>query len=297
MQVAQLYHETFQKLTDAGIEDAQSNTDQLLGFCLGLTRSQLFLRSGQELTKSQLELCRKLVMRRLAREPLQYITGTREFWSLDFTVSPAVLIPRPETEFLIEQVIQTIKESGYRGGTILDMCTGSGVIAVILARELYKPRIIAVDCSPAALEVAALNIARYEKENEVMLLCADLFSAFLPQYRFEMIVANPPYICIGDLAGLQSEVRKWEPEKALIAGDEGLDIIKNMAEDIPRYLLPGGWIFIEIGAGQEDSVHEIFAGHKSGAYDCVSIIHDWSKRPRVLRARRNEEYFDGQVDY
>ncbi|MDW7773469.1 MAG: peptide chain release factor N(5)-glutamine methyltransferase [Desulfobulbaceae bacterium] len=286
MQLGQLYQETLEILLLAGIEEARSDAEQLLGFCLGLTRSQLFLHGSKELSGPELVRCRKLVSRRLAREPLQYITGTREFWSLEFVVSPAVLIPRPETEFLLEQVLHTLAGSGYGGGPILDMCTGSGVISVVLARELEAKEVIAVDSSPEALGIAARNIKRHEKIKEIGLVCADLFSALNPHHRFELIVANPPYIREGDLARLQPEVRRWEPPGALAAGKEGLDVIRRLADEVPGHLLPGGWLFIEIGSDQKDTVEAIFSNHRSGAYECVDIIDDWSNRPRVLKAQR-----------
>jgi release factor glutamine methyltransferase len=286
MQLAQFYQDTFQKFSQAGIEDARSDTVHLLCFCLGLTRTQLFLHSAKEINDRQLQRCRELVCRRLAREPLHYITGTREFWSLEFQVSPAVLIPRPETEFLLEQVLKTLGQTGYKGGTILDMCTGSGVISVVLALELDASRVIAVDRSEEALRIAAVNIARHKKKNEISLVCSDLFSALNPHRGFELIVANPPYIAVSEFEDLQPEVQKWEPETALVAGSKGLDVIEKLADHIFEYLMPGGWLFIEIGADQKESVYAIFAGHASDAYGCIEIINDWSERPRVLKARR-----------
>ncbi|MDH3328730.1 MAG: peptide chain release factor N(5)-glutamine methyltransferase [Desulfobulbaceae bacterium] len=286
MQLAQFYQDTIKKFSQAGIEDARSDTVHLLCFCLGLTRTQLFLHSANEINDRQLQRCRELVCRRLAREPLHYITGTREFWSLEFQVSPAVLIPRPETEFLLEQVLKTLDQTGYKGGTILDMCTGSGVISVVLALELAASRVIAVDRSEEALCIAAANIARHKKKNEISLVCSDLFSALSPHCGFELIVANPPYIAVTEFADLQPEVQKWEPETALAGGSEGLDVIEKLADHVFEYLVPGGWLFIEIGADQKESVYAIFAGHASDAYECVEIINDWSERPRVLKARR-----------
>lgn len=286
MQLAQFYQDTFQKLSQAGIEEARSDTVLLLCFCLGLTRTQLFLDSAKEINDRQLERCRELICRRVAREPLHYITGTKEFWSLEFLVSPAVLIPRPETEFLLEQVMKTLDQTGYKGGTILDMCTGSGVIAVVLALELDASWVIAVDRSEEALRTADANITRHEKKNKISLICSDLFSALSPHHGFELIVANPPYIAETELADLQPEVRKWEPETALAAGSQGLDVVKKLADQVVEHLMPGGWLFVEIGADQKEPVYAIFANHASDAYECVEIINDWSERPRVLKARR-----------
>lgn len=286
MKLAGFYQETVNKFLLAGIEDAGSDAAQLLCYCLGLTRSELFLQGTRELSTGVLKDCNVLVTRRLAREPLHYITGTREFWSLDFTVSPAVLIPRPETEFLLDQVLKTLAVSGFQDGAVLDMCTGSGVISIVLAQELNAGKIIAVDSSKEALQVAAENISRHGKMKEIRLLCSDLFSAVKPQTEFELIVANPPYVSESELDNLQPEVRDWEPGSALAAGDRGLDVIEQLADQVPGYLLPGGWLFLEIGADQKEPVQSLFADHSSGAYDSVEIIHDWARRPRVLKARK-----------
>lgn len=286
MQLARLHQETVNKFLLAGIEDAESNAAQLLCFCLGLTRSELFLRASNEMSAGLLEDCNILVTRRLAREPLHYITGTKEFWSLDFTVSPAVLIPRPETEFLLDQVLQTLAVSGFQDGAVLDMCTGSGVISIILALELNAKKVIAVDRSKKALHVAAENISRHGKVTEISLICSDLFSAINPQTEFELIVANPPYVSEFELDNLQPEVREWEPKTALGAGEKGLDVIEALASQVPEYLLPGGWLFLEIGAQQKKPVQSLFADHAEGAFDEVEVIPDWAGRPRVLKARR-----------
>lgn len=290
MHLGQLYKETVQKFLQAGIDEARSNAEQLLCFCLGMTRSQLFLHAEKEISPSRLIHCRSLIDRRLAREPLHYIVGAREFWSLDFFVTTDVLIPRPETEFLIEVVLAAIQESGYHGGTIVDMCTGSGVIAVVLALELKVSKVIAVDASPGAVRVAAANIARYGMSEDVSLVCSDLFTSFIPEAGFEIVVANPPYIADDDIACLQPEVRNWEPKKALAGGKLGLDMIEKIAIQAHSQLVPGGWIFMEIGADQKDPVRQIFAEYANGAYSQVEIIEDWSQRPRVLKARKKDDY-------
>jgi release factor glutamine methyltransferase len=286
MQLAELYRETVLKLSRAGIENARADTDQLLGFALEMTRSQLYLRGTDELSSTQLARCRDLVGRRLAREPLHYITGVREFWSLEFVVSPAVLIPRPETEFLLERILDTLGREGYSGGPIVDMCTGSGVIAVVLSGEIEGCPMVAVDRSPAALQVAAQNVSRHRKDDRVLLVCADLFSALRPRQGFEVIVANPPYVAASEFAGLQPEVREWEPTGALLAGDDGLDVIRKLVADAPGHLFPGGWLFFEIGAEQENGINELFSGPAGDAYERVEIIRDWAQRPRVLQARK-----------
>ena len=196
---------------------------------LGWGGSDLLLRPELEVGEQETVRLAAALARRLAREPLQYITGTREFWSLDFIVSPAVLIPRPETEFLLDRVLAVLRRYGYSGGPVLDMCTGSGVIATILALELGARSVIAVDRSRVALQVALQNWKKHGQDGVVQPLCADLFTAFGPEARFELIVANPPYVAERDLVMLQPEVRDWEPESALFAGPRGLAIIEQLA--------------------------------------------------------------------
>lgn len=285
-QLAQLYQETRALLEQAGIEDAGQETLQLFEHCLGLGRNDLLLRPQQPVGETKAGLLAAALARRLAREPLQYITGTREFWSLDFIVSPAVLIPRPETEFLLDRVLAVLRRHGYSGGPVLDMCTGSGVIATILALELGTSSVIAVDRSNAALQVAVQNWKKYGREEIVQPLCADLFTAFSPAASFELIVANPPYIAEPDLATLQPEVRDWEPKTALLAGSRGMDIIEQLVGQGYLFLKSGGWLFVEIGSDQETEVYSLFAGQTEKRYESVEVLRDWSGRPRVLQARK-----------
>ena len=288
MQIAVLYQDAVQQLVQAGVDEAQADAAQLLEFFFGFTRSQLILQGGIDVDENQAASFRKVLNRRIAREPLQYITGSREFWSLDFIVSPAVLIPRPETEFLLDWLLSALAKNGMQPRKVLDMCTGSGVIAVVLARELTADIILAVDHSRAALQIAARNVVRHTNGQQINLVCSDLFSALQESVSFELIVANPPYIVEDDLAGLDPEVREWEPESALISGFRGLDIIKKIAEHAPFYLKSGGWLCIEIGADQGDAVYSLFADHEIGVYEHVEVIKDWSDRPRVLIARKRK---------
>jgi len=286
MHYAQLYQESICRLSRVGIEDARSDVTVLFEWCFGLTRSRIVLQGDQDVDPGGLVCFKEALARRAAREPLHYIIGVREFWSLDFIVSPAVLVPRPETEFLLEHIISTVGKAGFHGGPVLDMCTGSGIIAVILALEFGAGTVVAVDRSPAALQVARRNIHKHGVEGAVSLVCSDLFTAFRPAASFELIVANPPYIAEDEFPALQPEVREWEPRSALVAGRDGLDIIHLLAGRIPFFLQPGGWLFFEIGAAQKDAVSYLFSKQGDRFYDCVDVVSDWSGRPRVLRARR-----------
>lgn len=288
MQLGRLYQDTVDQLDRAGIEHAEIDAVQLFEFCLGVTREKLFLYPEMQVDEEQARRLDELLQRRLKREPLQYIVGTREFWSREFIVSPAVLIPRPETEFLLEHVLAVVRRGGFRNGPILDMCTGSGVIALVLAIELGAKNILAVDRSFAALQIAARNRARHADVDTVSLLCSDLFNGLQTDARFELIVANPPYVSGADLASLQPEVREWEPHTALLGGRMGLDIIEKLAFQGHTHLEEGGWIFIEIGADQENAVYSLFIEQAGKVYEDVAVVPDWSGRPRVLQARKKD---------
>ncbi len=268
------------QLAKAGIEDANLDARLLFQHLAKITRSQLVLQGQQAVDDRMLEQYQHLVRLRSQRIPLQYLTGSQEFWSLDFTVSPSVLIPRPETEFLLEQVLATCSPDG-KISTVLDMCTGSGVIAVILARELGCS-VTAVDISEAALAVAATNLNRHQVSERVVVVCSDLFAALNEKRKFDLIVSNPPYIADDQILTLEPEVGVAEPYLALSGGPTGLRIIEQIATGAERFLHPGGWIFLEIGADQKKAVEILFRVRR---YDEVRVIDDWAGRPRVLQAR------------
>lgn len=200
---------------------------------------------------------------------------------MDFVVSPAVLIPRPETEFLLDHLIKQVTTSHTHLVRALDLCTGSGVIAVILQKELGCSQVVGADISPEALLLAQENVTRLCDSGTVDLIASDIFSAFTPQPTFDLIVSNPPYIATSDIAGLDEEVQQ-EPVLALDGGPDGLVIIEEIVAHAREYLQPGGWLFLEIGSDQGRTVFEIMTG--AGFAD-VAIVKDWSGRNRVAQAR------------
>jgi len=284
MQVHQLLKTAAAALEEAGITEGQLEAKLLLQGCLGVSGSRLFLLQDQEVDAQQEQQFLHCLARRCGREPLQYIQGSCEFWSLEFQVTPAVLIPRPETEFLLEHTLSTLAhvQPRYSPRRILDLCTGSGVIAVVLAREFAGAVVTAVDCSRQALQVARRNIVCHDLGERIDLVCADLLTPFRDGSCFDLIVSNPPYVLHGDLAGLEPEVRDWEPVLALSGGRTGLEIIDRICCKAALHLRPGGWLFMEIGADLEEAVADAFTS--SGCYDQVRIIRDWAGRPRVLQA-------------
>ncbi|MBW1750004.1 MAG: peptide chain release factor N(5)-glutamine methyltransferase [Deltaproteobacteria bacterium] len=283
MQVQQLLKTAAATLAEAGVEDSRLEAELLLRDCLGVPRSHLFLLHDQQVKPKLEQRFQEYITRRYRREPLQYILGSCEFWSLDFHVDPAVLIPRPETEFLLEHVFFTL---GFKrdlpGLKILDLCTGSGVVGVVLAMEFDHAAVTAVDYSPDALAVARENIVYHGLEERINLVCADLLIGFKSDQVFDVIVTNPPYVKACDLSGLEPEVRDWEPELALSGGETGMDVINRICDDACCYLKPGGWLFMEIGADIGAQVKHVFAA--SERYEQVKIVNDWAGRPRVLQA-------------
>jgi release factor glutamine methyltransferase len=287
MQVQQLLTSATQSLENAGVAEAVLEAELLLRHCLDVSRSRLFLLAEHHVDPEQQICFETAVTRRCRREPLQYITGSCEFWSLDFLVGPAVLIPRPETEFLLEHVVSVVKRTpGFSvqyPKKILDLCTGSGVIAAVLAREFPLAAVTATDYSEAALEIAHKNFVLHELAGRINLLCADLLTALTQTPLFDVIVSNPPYVKSGDLNGLEPEVRDWEPTLALSGGVNGMETIIKICHDAPYCLKPGGWLFMEIGADIQQAVEQVFCSH--GSYTQVRVTQDWSGRPRVVQAR------------
>ena len=221
----------------------------------------------------------RLVEKRNKGVPLSYLTGFKEFWSLPLAVSPAVLVPRPETEVLVEKVLELATRESE---DILDLGTGSGNIAIALARELPRARIVAADISERALKVARRN-AVLLKARRIEFLKSDLFSAFRGTgARFDFIVSNPPYVSRPEWEGLPAEVREFEPRRALLAGDSGLEMISRLVRRAGTYLKPGGYLIFEIGDGQRERVLSLFGRR----WTEIETAWDLAGRPRVITARR-----------
>jgi release factor glutamine methyltransferase len=221
----------------------------------------------------------RLVERRKEGVPLSHLTGTKEFWSIPLRVSPSVLIPRPETEILVEKVLEL---SGRGPECILDLGTGSGNIAIALAKELPHARILAADISLRALVVARRNAA-LQKARRVEFVRSNLFGAFRGTgIRFDFIVSNPPYVSRREWEGLPAEIRDFEPRRALLAGESGLELIRRLARQARTFLKPGGYLIFEIGEGQRDEVLALFAKR----WTEIETAWDLAGKPRVITARR-----------
>lgn len=245
----------------------------------GLTEEKYLAAPGHPCSPKAEGHFRRLVEKRLAGAPLAYLTGVKEFWSIPFEVTPSVLVPRPETEVLVEKVLELASRAN---DTILDVGTGSGCIAVALAKELPRAHIQAVDISESALRVARRNASR-QKAKHIQFHKSDLFSAFRGTGAlFDFIVSNPPYISRGEWDGLPPEVRDFEPRRALLAGESGLEMIERLVRRAGAFLSPGGYVIFEIGEGQRDKVLGLFGKR----WTEIETAWDLAGKPRVITARR-----------
>jgi release factor glutamine methyltransferase len=232
-------------LGEKGSPSARLDAELLLGHALGLSRVELYTQHDRPLGEDELAVCRALVGRRAAREPVAYIIGSRRFRRLELEVDESVLIPRPETEELVEACLELLR--GLEGPTVLDVGTGSGAIGLAIADEHPGARVCGCDSSPAALAVAARNAAR--AGSEVELVESDLLAA-LPGRRFDLIVSNPPYVSVAELDRLEPEVARFEPRAATVAGADGLDVFRRLLPQLAPHLEPAGRVALECGERQ-----------------------------------------------
>jgi len=253
-----------------------------------LQRDRAWLYAQPETTLSSLQLAQydDLLQRRAAGTPVQYLTGEQEFWGLTFEVNPSVLIPRPETEHLIEVALERLGERRNAPLRIADVGTGSGCIAVALAREFPQAQITATDISPAALDIAQRNTLRHGVGERIATLLMNLLQTYLQagERIFDLIASNPPYVGRAEQPSLQREVVAHEPHEALFAGEYGLDIYPQLIAQAGRLLRPGGLLVVELGHGQAERVRALIAA--SAAWTNVSVTNDLASIPRVLAAER-----------
>lgn len=266
----------------AGIprDEAALDARLLAQHVLGWDAARLMTHGDEAATPDFQLAFEQLVARRVRREPIAYITGTREFWNVTIEVTPAVLVPRPETELIIEAALEHFDHG--LALRMLDVCTGSGCLAVALAREFPKATLVASDVCDADLSVAQRNLSRYGLTARVSCACTDLLDGL--NGPFDLIVANPPYVPASDAPDLQPEVREFEPAGALFAGDDGLQIIRRLVPDAAKVLAPEGLLVFEFGAGQDAQVEAIVAA--TPALTLLEIKHDLQDIPRTAVAQR-----------
>jgi release factor glutamine methyltransferase len=273
------------------------NAELLLRFVLNCDRAYLFAHPERELTEQEESHYESALAERSRGMPAQYITGHQEFWGMDLIVTPAVLIPRPETEHLVETVLELLAPEGpispYREDVsgarttamvsplrIVDVGTGSGAIAIALAKELPGVEIHATDISAAALEIARANSARHQLEKRIQFYQADLLGNLIPP--FDVVVSNPPYVGESEEDQVQLEVRKFEPRSAVFAGPTGTEVIARLILQAQAALRPGGWVVMEISGTIVDRVRHLLEG-----WERIEVKEDLQSIPRIIRARNH----------
>jgi len=269
-------------LEEKGVERARLDAEYLLAHVLGVGRLQMYLQHERPLEPGELDAFRPLLKRRAAREPLQYILGRQAFRDLDLEVGPGVLIPRPETERLVEVVLAWARAGRRSGLTGLDIGTGSGAIALALLAEGPFEGFVATDTSPDALAVAARNRDAQGMGERLRLRSGSFLEPVAPGECFDVVVSNPPYVAEGDRAALAPEVAEWEPAGALFAGRDGLDALRRLVADAGNALRADGLLALEVGDGQAPAVTDLV--RDCGVYRDVAVHRDLTGRERVVTA-------------
>jgi release factor glutamine methyltransferase len=265
---------------DHRVESARSEAEILLAHTLKSRRIDLYLNHDQPLSEDELKRFKSVIKRRVDGEPAAYITGTREFWSLAMAVNPSVLIPRPETECLVEAVLPFLDDPAGLPKRVLEMGVGSGAITIALAHEHPEHHYVAMDRSAAAVQTARQNARTHRVDHRIDWFCGNWDAALVPDRQtFDLIVSNPPYIRSRDINGLQPEIRNHEPRMALDGSGDGLRCIRHIIESAHRYLRTGGLIALEMGYDQKKDVQSI-AG-EAGLYGPARVIKDYSGLDRV----------------
>ena len=281
-------------LKQRGIESPRSAAEILLACALGTDRVHLYMHHDQPLEKTELARFKGFIQRRLQREPVAYIVGRKGFWSLDLDVTPAVLIPRPETERLVEAALAWLAvRPDDRPARVLDLGTGSGAIVLALASEADRHRFFASDVSPEAVGVARHNAAATGFSERVRFFVGDWLETVRPFPVFDLIVSNPPYVGTHEWTGLQPEIVRYEPRRALDGDADGLRCYRAIVGEAHRRLRPGGVLMLEIGCGQRRAVVHI--AEQSGAYEAYGCLKDYGGHDRVVTMRK-KDVAPGQKD-
>ncbi len=281
MQLKQALSSAMDRLEAADVGSPRMNAEMLLMFVLGVNRAYLYAHPERELTAEEEVRYHETLAQRATGMPSQYITGHQEFWGLDFIVSPAVLIPRPETEHLVETVLELAR--GVAQPKLVDVGTGSGCVALALAHELKDAKIYAVDVSADALEIAGANAARLRLNGRVRFMQSNVLQAVADAHDFDFVVSNPPYVGFGEADKVQKSVRDFEPRVAVFAGEQGLGVIGPLVEQAHRALKLGGWLAMEIGYSMRDAVVNLLS---PTMWEDVRVVPDLQGIPRVIAARK-----------
>jgi len=282
MTIRDIIFETTIRLEAAGIPSPRLDAEVLLVSCLGCDRLEFIKNPDGAIPEEQLAVFNQMVARRLRLEPVAYITGVKAFWSFTLEVNHDVLIPRPDTEVIVEEALAVCRTGGFDRPYILDIGTGSGAIALALAKEIPDAQITATDISGAALKLAGKNACVLKLENSITFLQSDLFAQV--HGKFDIIVSNPPYIGAEEYETLPASVKDYEPREALLSGQTGVEFYEKLIYQTHSHLKENGWLLLEIGAKQSKSVRAIMAN--AGFYDRIDVRADYAGLSRVIKGRR-----------
>lgn len=284
--IGRLLQWTSDYLGQRGSSTPRLDAEILLAHALSCRRIDLYTKFDEEPDETARGKFRELVRRRASGEPVAYLVGGREFFSLWFEVTPAVLIPRPETELVVSTVIDLAKAASWEAPQICDVGTGSGIIAVCLAKFIPTCQVVAVDISPEALVVAARNAERHQVADRIQFVHSDLLQDLPEGQCFHVIASNPPYVRQDEITRLPPDIRCYEPLTALVAGVEGTEVIARLVEQAPGRLKPAGWLVVEIAPHLVDKVREIVAAQPE--LELVEVRKDLARLPRVVVARKRD---------
>jgi len=284
--IQKLLNWTAEHFTEKGLDSPRLAAELLLSHVLDIKRIELYTKFDKPVTKEQLDRLHDLVKRAGQNEPIAHIVGKTEFYSLELDITPDCMIPRPETELLVERAIEFLRtRSGEQ--FVCDLCTGSGCIAVAIAQNYLDCRIIATDICDAALNLAAKNIEKHQLKERITLLCGDLFDPIMPQLdvdKFDLIVCNPPYVSAPEFEKLGKSVRDYEPKMALFAGDDGLYICRRIVEKVDQFLKPDAALMLEISYSQGQAVRELL--EQADCFSEIKIEKDFQNNDRIAIAKR-----------
>lgn len=284
--IQKLLNWTTEYLTQKGVDSPRLSAELLLSSVLGLTRIELYTQYNRVVGEEHLARLRELVARAGRHEPIAYLVGRTEFYSLELEVTPDCLIPRPETELLVQRAIEFLRRrAGSRN--VCDLCTGCGTIAVAIAKNVPDARVIATDLSEAALSVAARNVEKHGLQERVELLEGDLFEPLIPQLdvtQFDLIACNPPYVSDAEYEELEKNVKDYEPKTALYGGRDGLDLYRRICEQVGPFLKPDGALLLEIGYKQGPAIKGML--EQAGLFPSIKVDKDLIGHDRVVLAGR-----------
>ena len=274
--------------TDKGIDAPRLSAELLLGYVLGLKRIELYTQFDKPVDKQKLDILHGLVKRAGQNEPVAYLVGKTEFYSLELDITTDCLIPRPETELLVERAVEFLRMRTGRQ-FVCDLCTGCGCIAVAIAGNFSDADIIATDICDAALNVAAGNIEKHQMKHRIKLLRGDLFDPVVPELdvgRFDLVVCNPPYVSASEFETLDKNVKNYEPRLALFAGEDGLDIYRRVIAQVDKFLKPDAALMLEIGYRQGQTVSQLL--EQAGCFRKITVEKDFHNNDRIAIAVKIE---------